>query len=158
MKKIRYFLPCFMVLSLASCQVAVKLEMTNYESNISFPKIKKNEEGEGFYRLKEYQPLSYGLDNKTINSLYYCKKSKLYSVKFEKLYEYCPLPEHKEEPYKSFNGETVERCSGETYMPNTGKLDQSYGTITGGKLPHMKYVVENSIGDDKKKPKLNLNV
>ena len=69
MKKIRYFLPCFMVLSLASCQVAVKLEMTNYESNISFPEIKKNEEGEGFYRLKEYQPLSYGLDNKTINSL-----------------------------------------------------------------------------------------
>lgn len=69
MKKLIFLLSNIMVLSLSSCQVAVKLEMTDYVSNISFPIIKKDEEGEGYYRLKEYQSLSYGLNDQTINSL-----------------------------------------------------------------------------------------
>lgn len=73
-------------------------------------------------------------DKETINSLHYCKKSKLYANKFEILYEYCPLPEHKDELFKTFDGETVERPNGETYIINTDR------------------------GDDKKKPKFSLDL
>ncbi|MBR0295461.1 MAG: hypothetical protein IJQ67_06140 [Bacilli bacterium] len=54
--------------SLTSCRVVIKLVETNYSKTSNFDVIKKDEEGEGYYRLKEYQPLPYGLGDKTINS------------------------------------------------------------------------------------------
>ena len=47
--------------SLTSCRVVIKLVETNYSKTSNFDVIKKDEEGEGYYRLKEYQPLPYGL-------------------------------------------------------------------------------------------------
>lgn len=69
MRKVLLLLALSSLLSLSSCQSFIKLDKTNYVKTSSFEEIKKDEEGEGYYRIKEYQSLSYGNDGKTINSL-----------------------------------------------------------------------------------------
>ena len=71
MKNKTILLPIILVASLSSCDAFLTLKVTNYQSNVSFEEIKKDEEGDGFYRLKEYQSIEYGKEGnkKTISSL-----------------------------------------------------------------------------------------
>lgn len=68
MKKVLSSLSIILLMSLISCQASIILDMTYYQKTTSFDEIKKDEEGEGYYRIKEYQPLGYGTSGKSINS------------------------------------------------------------------------------------------
>ena len=71
MSKKKIILPLFFITSLASCNIAPLLTKTKYVKETEFPEIKKDEEGEGYYRIKEYKTLKYGKSSalKDIKSL-----------------------------------------------------------------------------------------
>ena len=71
MKNKSILLSLVLITSLSSCDLFLTLKITNYQSNVTFEEIKKDEEGEGYYRIKEYQTIEYGKEGskKTISSL-----------------------------------------------------------------------------------------
>ena len=70
MKKRYVILSLFSLVSLLACQRVTLLDMTYYQKTSSFDVIKKDENGEGYYRRKDYSTLEYGResDRKEITS------------------------------------------------------------------------------------------